>query len=128
MTKKKPSLTVVGATPSPGLPPPASLGKFGADLWRSIQSEFAITDSGGIELLYQACVAADRAAELATQIKKDGVTIHTENGAKSHPCISLELRARALVCRTLSRLGVATEPVKPVGRPGHGVGWTGYQR
>jgi hypothetical protein len=54
---------------------PATLGKTGADLWPSIQTEYRIADSGGVETLLQICSAADRAAEYAASIDRDGPMI-----------------------------------------------------
>jgi hypothetical protein len=108
MTAKKPPLTVVGST-STGVQPPRKLGKHGAALWAGIQGEFDVSDRGGIELLAQACAAADRAEALAGCIQRDGETIKSRTGLRINPCIREELACRAFVCRTLERLGVNVE-------------------
>jgi hypothetical protein len=123
---EKPTLTVV----EPGLPPvakpPRKLGKHGLAAWNRVQSEYAITDSGGIELLAQACAAVDRAEALAEQIAADGEIVHTRAGLpKAHPALKDELAARAFVVRTLERLGVTRENVKVIGRPGAEYSWSG---
>jgi hypothetical protein len=38
---------------------------------------------------------------------------------KEHPLLKHELAARAFVCRTLQRLGLDVEAIKPPGRPRH---------
>jgi hypothetical protein len=53
---KKPPLTLVRSTPK-GPAPPRSLDKPGLSLWNSIQTEYDISDSGGAEMLLQACGA-----------------------------------------------------------------------
>jgi hypothetical protein len=85
---------------------------------------YHIEDVGGIELLAQACAAADRAEALATIIAEDGETIKGKNGLRAHPCLKDELAARSFVVRTLARLGITTEAIKPMGRPASGYGVT----
>ena len=43
--------------------------------------------------------------------------IATERGAKTHPALREELSLRRFICRTLERLGLNLEAVKPIGRP-----------
>ena len=120
--RKKPRLSVVGTTAANPTAPPPDLNKAGADLWRTIMSEYEISDSGGREILRQACTAADRAAECAAAIADEGLTVRGANGVRDHPLLKHELAARAFVVRSLHRLGLDVEPVRPVGRPG-GKGW-----
>jgi len=54
------------------MPPPRKLGSHGLALWESVQSAYHIDDVGGIELLAQACAAADRVEALAAQISAEG--------------------------------------------------------
>ena len=46
-----------------------------------------------------------------------GEIISTKQGPIEHPGLRHELQARAFVVRTLQRLGLDVEAVKPVGRP-----------
>jgi hypothetical protein len=86
--------------------------------------EYAIRDAGGIELLLLACEATDRAASLRDQIDRDGELISTRSGLRENPGLRPELANRAFISRTLQRLGLDVEPVRPgVGRPGSGIGW-----
>ena len=125
----KPPLAIVGAPPGLRADPQASppqpprrLGDTGMALWTRIQSEFRIQDAGGVELLTQACQAADRAEALADRVAEDGEVITTKGGPRAHPCIREELAARSFVVRTLERLGVTLEPVRPIGRPSRRIG------
>lgn len=121
MSPPKPPLTVV----EPGVTapqPPRKLGEHGMRLWRSVHAEYSIEDIGGIELLAQAAQALDRAEALAERINADGETIHSKTGLKSHPSIKDEIACRAFVVRTLQKLGLNIESIKPVGRPGGGIG------
>ena len=99
--------------------PTRQLGEHGLDLWRSIQNDYCIEDSGGIEVLMEACSALDRAETLAAQIAADGPTIPGPSGPRVHPCIALEIQCRNSVVRSLGKLGLLHEPVRPMG-PGPG--------
>jgi Phage terminase, small subunit len=115
---KKPTLTVVDIASSNPLAPPASLGKAGAKLWQSIQGDYRIDDSGGIEMLLQICSAADRADECSEIIARDGPVIRSKAGLKDHPLLKHELQARSFIVRSLHRLGLDIEPTRNVvGRP-----------
>lgn len=122
---KKPPLKLVTQTPTDPSAPPSSLGKPGAALWRSIMSEYDIQDSGGREMLLQACAAADGIVDCAEIIARDGRVIRTKHGPKEHPLLKNELSLRSFVVRTLARLGLDVEPVKSIGRPAEKFGWTG---
>jgi len=111
------SLTIVEPPTFTPIAPPRKLGEAGQALWDAVQNEFRIEDCGGVELLMQACLAADRAEALAARIDKDGETIHTAMGLKAHPCLKDELAARSFICRTLQRLGITDEAIRPIGRP-----------
>jgi hypothetical protein len=110
-------------TPMPLDPtaPPSILAQTGATLWRSLQTEHDIRDSGGLQTLLQICRAADRAEQCASVIERDGATIETKNGQRDHPLLKHELQNRAYITRTLQRLRwIEIEPPNRVGRPGYG--------
>jgi hypothetical protein len=92
-------------------------------LWRSVQHAYRIDDAGGTELLAQACAAADRVEALAERISADGEVVSTRAGPKAHPALRDELAGRAFIVRTLERLGLNVETIKPIGRPSKG--WRG---
>jgi hypothetical protein len=107
-----PPLSVVNLTST--IPkPPANLGDAGASLWRSIMAEYDISDSGGQALLEQAALAYDRAERLRVEIDRDGEIVRGRNGIREHPGLRGELAARAFICRTLQRLGINLEAVRP---------------
>jgi hypothetical protein len=118
---KNPSQLTVVENP-PDLP--RKLGPAGESLWIRVQNGYRIEDVGGVELLMQACLAADRADELAAIIDQDGARIMTKTGPRDHPCLKHELAARAFIVRTLQRLGITDEPIKMLGHPPRDVGWT----
>jgi hypothetical protein len=83
--------------------------------------EYHITDPGGLELLAQAAAALDRAEALSEAIGVD-VVVHSRSGPKPHPALAAELANRSFVARTIERLGLNLETVRPIGRPGVGKG------
>jgi hypothetical protein len=99
------------------LKPSRPLGKHGLALWDSVVSEYGIEDSGGVELLTLACQSLDRAEACAVEIKRTGLMLKTKIGPKENPLIKHELAARAFTARTLQKLGLDVEAVRPVGRP-----------
>ena len=116
-------VTLVGSTTT-SVPPPRKLGRHGQALWDAVHAQYRIEDIGGQELLCQACTALDRAEALAERIRADGEMIQTRNGMKCHPAVKEELSARGFIVRTIQKLGLNYEIVKPVGRPGGGIGWS----
>ncbi len=117
---KKTSLKLVEKTQPVSPQPSRKLGKCGLALWRSITSEYGIEDAGGIEMLVQACQALDRAEACRDQIDRDGEVIRNKGMLKDHPALKHELANRSFVVRTLHRLGLDVEAIKPIGRPaGH---------
>jgi hypothetical protein len=83
----------------------------------AVTKEYGIEDCGGVEMLCQACQGLDNAESYAEQIKRDGPVIRSKVGLRDHPLIKHELAARAFVVRTLQRLGLDVEAIKPIGRP-----------
>lgn len=111
----KPKLSVVATAPPAG--PPRKLGQHGTQLWAAVTEAYAIEDAGGREMLGLACQALDRAESCREQIDRDGELITTPTAIKEHPLLKHELASRAFVVRTLQRLGLDVEAVKPTGRP-----------
>jgi hypothetical protein len=119
---KKPNLTIVA--PDTTIPaPPFELGSSGLSLWQRVQSEYAIGDAGGLELLAQICAAADTAAALTAEVERDGPVIRTARGSKPNPCLRDLLNHRAFITRTMTKLGISMEPIKPMGRPSMPTAW-----
>jgi hypothetical protein len=107
---KKPTLALVEPDDAVGSPP-RKLGAHGMALWNKVNADYRIDDAGGIELLAQACAGLDRAEAV----------IYTKSGPKAHPAIREETALRSFVCRTLQRLGLNIEVLKPT--PGRPAGW-----
>jgi hypothetical protein len=78
-------------------------------------------------ILAQLCAALDRAESLKEAIERDGAVVYSRAGVpKTHPAVKDELGCRAFITRSLERLGLNVEAVKPgPGRPATSMGWTG---
>ena len=119
------NLTLVKPTENvTGQPPPHPLGKYGRSLWDRMTREYSVVDGCGIELLYQACAAAEIAETLSEQVERDGLMLRVRGVLKPHPAIRDMGAARAFVVRTLMKLGFNYETLRDgPGRPGRGFGW-----
>jgi hypothetical protein len=118
VTSSKPPLTLIptGAT---GGQPPRPLGEHGMALWNAVTREYRIEDCAGIEFLTQACQASDRVEALSAEISADGPIVRTRTGPRSHPGLKDEVALRSFIVRTIERLGINFENVRPgPGRPG----------
>jgi hypothetical protein len=105
--------------------PPCALGAAGQALWDRVMHDYDIQDAGGLELLSQAAQAADRVASLRRQIDETGELIPSRAGLRDNPGLKHEIAARAFITRTICKLGLAVEPLRPgVGRPGTPLGIT----
>jgi|SRR6516165_2809421 hypothetical protein len=116
---EKTRLTLVGDLPQP----PQKLGEAGLSLWRRIQAEYQIVDVGSVELLVQACLAADRLAEVGAAIEHTGVSVIVRGVPRENPLLKVELAARAFIVKTLRALGIVDESIQAIGRPAQGFGW-----
>jgi hypothetical protein len=88
-------------------------------LWQRIQHEFRVDDAPGAATLEEICAAADRLAEYAEAIARDGPMIRTKTGVlRDHPLLKIELATRSYITRALHRLNLDVEPTRDtVGRP-----------
>jgi hypothetical protein len=89
--------------------------------------EYAISDAGGVEILYQAAAATDLAETLADVIRSEGPMLQTAHTRRSHPAVKELIQARAFVCRALGQLGLNVEPLRSVGRPPQAYGGPFYR-
>jgi hypothetical protein len=108
-----------------GHQPPRQLRRHGRQLWNQVQAEYGITDCGGVELLTQICEATDRLQDLGEAITRDGAVVYVGRNAtpRSHPSLKDETALRAFITRTVERLGLNVEAVKPPYRPGSFASW-----
>jgi hypothetical protein len=99
--------------------PPRPLGAAGMRLWTAVQETYAVTDTVGIELLGEACAAADRNEALSVRIASDGEVVTDAKGTlRPHPGLAAELANRNFVLRVFDKLGLNYEEKRPgPGRP-----------
>jgi hypothetical protein len=57
-----------------------------------------------------------------------GAIVYGRAGPKAHPACKDQIAGRAFIVRTLEKLGVTTEAIKPVGRPPQPLGWMPPER
>jgi hypothetical protein len=110
----KSPLTLVGPDAT-GTPPPRPLGQAGMALWTAVTAEYRIEDIAGTELLMQACLSSDRVEALAAQIDADGEIVRMRTGPRAHPGLRDEVALRAFIVRTIEKLGLNFEAVRPAG-------------
>lgn len=115
MAKK--TLELVRTTKSTWADPPRNLDKAGRSLWDRIMSDYQIEDSGGLEMLGQACAALDRAEECRSLVASEGILIKVKGGLRENPAAKIELANRAFVVRTLGHLGLEIEATNQDDRP-----------
>jgi hypothetical protein len=123
LAKTPPMLTVIDSASKPSpLAPPPGLGEAGAKLWHAIHADYVVDDAGGLAMLQQICAAADRVAEYAATIARDGTTVRSGSGIREHPLLRHELAAQSFIVRSLHRLGLDIIPPRhEIGRPAGGV-------
>jgi hypothetical protein len=98
--------------------PPPAVGQHGSKLWRDILAEWDIINAPDLAILEQAAQAYDRAERMRLLIADQGEMIATGTGStKPNGCIALELQARALCARLISKLHLTDEPKRGPGRP-----------
>ena len=85
--------------------PPASLGKVGRGVWRRLQPDYGIQDSGGLVLLETACGCADLEADAMLQARKEGLsTVDRYGQRRPHPLLSVARDARGQMLAALRQL------------------------
>src|SRR5262245_45368976 len=119
---RKPTLKLVGTNPSAppvnAFQPPPNLGTSGANCWKRIMNQYEILDAGGLELLSQLCLALDDLDSTSATIERDGLLVRGRNGLKENPLLRHQLGLRSFISRTIARLGLDVEPIRPTsGRP-----------
>lgn len=98
--------------------PPKDLSPAARRLWRSLVTEYGITDAGGLVILHEGLKAYDRAERCRALVDAEGETVRDRWGqAKPHPALAGERDARAQWLAALKALNLDVEPAKSPGRP-----------
>jgi P27 family predicted phage terminase small subunit len=102
-------------------PAPSNLSPEAQRWWRSIISEYGISDGAGLLLLQQALEAFDRVRGAQAQIAQDGlVSRGSKRQARAHPLLAVERDSRAAMLASLRSLNLDLEPLRD--RPGRPAG------
>ena len=97
---------------------PSHLTKEAKTIWRTLVKEYAIVDSGGLEILRVALEAFDRAQKCRVSIDKVGLVVKDRFGAvRPHPLLPMERDSRAAFLQALKQLCLDVLPLKDIGRP-----------
>lgn len=106
--------------------PPSHLSAPARRWFKSMQTEYGITDSGGLSLLIAAAEAWQRAAEARALVSKAGCVVQDRFGQSvPHPAVKIERESRGQLLTALKALQLDIEPVKPPGRPARPTAWEG---
>lgn len=106
---------------NPAPRPPPTLPEPSLKLWRRLQTDYGIVDSGGLTLLTTACQAHGRMVQASEMLAKEGLTVHDRHGQpRPHPAVKIEHDARAQLLLGLKMLSLDIEPLRDIGRPAGG--------
>jgi P27 family predicted phage terminase small subunit len=100
-------------------PAPKGLSTEAAGWWRSLMTEYEISDQSGLLLLQTALEAFDRMRHCQDAIKRDGpMVLDRFQQRKSHPLLPAERDARSQMLAALKALHLDVEPLHDgPGRP-----------
>ena len=106
------------------LKPPSHLATDGRTLWRSIVSDYAVSDAAGLTLVTTVCECLDRMRQAQALIEQHGACIISDSGTlRSNPAAKVELDSRNGMLAALRQLNLDLEPLRD--RPGRPVGHYG---
>ena len=92
---------------------PDHLKPAGAELWASIQKEYAINDAGGLALLTTAAECLDRIRAAQVAIEAHGELVQDRYGQmKVSPACQLEKEARNGLLLALKQMNLDLEPLR----------------
>src|SRR4051794_26466387 len=96
--------------------PPAHLGRAGAATWRAIVEAVDVEAHDRLVPLRLLCEAVDRYDGAGGQLDREGLTVATAHGLKTHPAVAVERDARAAVA-ALWKLLELDNLTDPMGAP-----------
>jgi P27 family predicted phage terminase small subunit len=100
--------------------PPKHLSREAKKIWTELQSDYQITDPGGLAILQTAMESFDRVRECQGIIAQEGMQTQDRfQQWKAHPLLCVERDARAQMLAGLKMLNLDIEPLRDgPGRPG----------
>jgi phage terminase small subunit len=90
-------------------PAPAHLTEATRRWWAQIVKGWTL-EAHHLRLLQVACESWDLAQTARAEMKRDGLTVKTINGVKTHPAAAIARDARIVFVRTLREMNLDTEP------------------
>jgi len=99
--------------------PPDHLSEEAQLRWRAMVEEYELDDAGALLILTSAFEHWDRKEMARRQIAKDGLVFRDRWGKpRTHPMVSVELKAQAAFLAALKQLNLDLEPLRDApGRP-----------
>ena len=102
----------------PSTPRPAELSRESQQLFRELCEEYAITDSGGREVLRSGLRALDQAVAAEARIAVDGAVQKDRFGQlRAHPLLAVARDFRVMWQSALRQLNLSIGEPPKVGRP-----------
>lgn len=99
-------------------PTPRHLGKRGATWWRFMIKEHTLEPSE-YQTLTLAAECLDRGEQARRMLDREGLTVPTEHGTKTHPAIAIEARMKLVFVRLVRTLNIdnGEDEKKPLTEP-----------
>jgi phage terminase small subunit len=101
--RETPRFELVLTTPLDLPGPPAHLSEPTQQWWRAIVSAYDFQPHH-LRLLEAAAGAWDRAEQARETVQREGLTIATKHGRRTHPCVNIERDAKLVFMRALTEL------------------------
>lgn len=98
--------------------PPQYLAKDSREWWATVVKDYDLSPHDFV-LLRRACEAMDRGEQARKTIDKEGLTVPTQHGVKTHPAVAVERGSALVFIQLVKALGLnkSEEAKRPVGRP-----------
>src|SRR5947209_5412537 len=99
---------LVRTTPLDLPAPPAHLAPATQEWWRAIVRDYEFGPHH-LRLLEAACGAWDRMEQARETLQREGLTITTKHGRRTHPCLNIERDNRLVFARMVRELDLDTD-------------------
>lgn len=97
--------------------PPRHLSASSRTLWRTVVEDYHL-EQHALHLLRLACESLDLSEQARRQLMKEGLTVPTVAGIKTHPAVAVQRNAKQTYISLIRALGINEDKTKrPVGRP-----------
>ena len=102
--------------------PPSHLSIEAKRLWRSLHTEYELTDPGALLLVQSCCESLDALRQAEAAVAEHGIVIRGQAGTlKANPATTAARDARSQMLLALRHLNLDVEPLQSrIGRPSGG--------